>query len=145
MFGLSRPPSHAAAIGQALFVTFLWSTSWVLIKWGLQDIPALPFAGLRYWLAFLVLLPFALRSPGNRAALRGMTRREVWVLAWYGVLFVAVTQGAQFLGLAMLPAATVSLLLNFSPVGVALVGRCFWPRRLRGCSGWAWAFMSWVL
>ena len=47
---------------QALFVTFLWSTSWVLIKIGLQDIPALTFAGLRYGLAFLCLLPFLLFS-----------------------------------------------------------------------------------
>jgi drug/metabolite transporter (DMT)-like permease len=39
-----------------------------------------------------------------------------------GVLFYAVTQGAQFLGLAYLPAVTVSLLLNFTTVLVALMG-----------------------
>ena len=42
---------HRNALLQALFVTFLWSTSWVLIKLGLRDIPALTFAGLRYGLA----------------------------------------------------------------------------------------------
>lgn len=122
MFASSVRPSHGAAIGQALFVTFLWSTSWVLIKWGLQDIPALTFAGLRYWLAFVVLLPFALGSSGSRAAIRRLGRRDWLVLACYGVLFVAVTQGAQFVGLGLLPAATVSLLLNLSPVLVALLG-----------------------
>jgi drug/metabolite transporter (DMT)-like permease len=125
LFALSRPLSHKAAIAQALFVTFLWSTSWVLIKLGLQDIPPLPFAGLRYALAFLVLLPFALRSGASRAALRSITPRELGVLAIYGLLFVAITQGAQFVGLALLPAATVSLLLNFSPVVVALFGVLF--------------------
>jgi drug/metabolite transporter (DMT)-like permease len=45
--------SHTRAILQALLVTFLWSTSFVLIKIGLQDIPALSFAGLRYSLALL--------------------------------------------------------------------------------------------
>ena len=125
MFALSRPLSHKAAIAQALFVTFLWSTSWVLIKMGLQDIPPLPFAGLRYALAFLVLLPFALRSGSSRGALRSITPRELGVLAIYGLLFVAITQGAQFVGLALLPAATVSLLLNFSPVVVALFGVLF--------------------
>jgi drug/metabolite transporter (DMT)-like permease len=36
---------------QALFVTFLWSTSWVLTKFGLQD-TSVTFAGLRYtWLS----------------------------------------------------------------------------------------------
>lgn len=62
-----------AAALQALFVTFLWSTSWVLIKIGLHDIPALIFAGLRYSLAFLCLLPFALR-PAHLAPLRGLSR-----------------------------------------------------------------------
>ena len=50
----SRRHHHLPAL-QALFVTFLWSTSWVLIKFGLQDIPAISFAGLRYALAFLLL------------------------------------------------------------------------------------------
>jgi len=35
---------HLRAVLQALFVTFLWSTSWVLIKLGLKDIPPLTFA-----------------------------------------------------------------------------------------------------
>ena len=50
----SRRHHHLPAL-QALFVTFLWSTSWVLIKFGLQEIPAIGFAGLRYALAFLLL------------------------------------------------------------------------------------------
>lgn len=53
---------HTKAVLQALLITLLCSTSWVLIKIGLQDIPALPFAGLRYCLATLCLLPFVLRS-----------------------------------------------------------------------------------
>jgi drug/metabolite transporter (DMT)-like permease len=39
-----------------------------------------------------------------------------------GFLFYAVTQGAQFVGLAYLPAVTVSLLLNFTTIIVALLG-----------------------
>ncbi|MCB9443696.1 MAG: DMT family transporter [Ardenticatenaceae bacterium] len=53
-----RISPHAQAVWQALLVTFLWSTSWVLIKLGLQDIPPVTFAGLRYFLAFLALIPF---------------------------------------------------------------------------------------
>ena len=45
MFGNLSP--QFKAVLQALFVTFLWSTSWVFIKFGLVDIPALTFAGLR--------------------------------------------------------------------------------------------------
>jgi len=42
--------SHLIPALQALFVTFLWSSSWVLIKFGLEEIPPLTFAGLRYGL-----------------------------------------------------------------------------------------------
>ena len=34
-----RPSPHGFVVLQALFVTFLWSTSWVFIKIGLDDIP----------------------------------------------------------------------------------------------------------
>ncbi|HEX9991153.1 MAG TPA: DMT family transporter [Chloroflexia bacterium] len=112
---------HTVAVFQALFVTFLWSTSWVLIKTGLQDIPALTFAGLRYAIAFLCLLPFGLRH-AHRAEFSRLSRRQWAQLALLGLLFIAVTQGAQFLGLTYLPAITVSLLLSFSPAMVALLG-----------------------
>jgi drug/metabolite transporter (DMT)-like permease len=112
---------HARAVLEALFVTFLWSTSWVLIRIGLRDIPALPFAGLRYTLAFLCLLPLAIRSK-QIDSLRGLSA-GTWVqLILLGLLFYAVTQGAQYLSLFYLPAVTTSLLLSFTPVIVALLG-----------------------
>lgn len=117
---LDRPSSHLATVLQALFVTFLWSTSWVIIKVGLKDIPPLTFAGLRYTLAFLCLLPLAFR-PARREALRTLTRREWARLALLGLLGIAITQGAQFAGLSYLPAVTVSLFFNFTPVAVALL------------------------
>ena len=112
---------HTISILQAMLVTALWSSSWVLIKFGLADIPALTFAGLRYMLAFLVLLPVAWRR-GTLRSLRGLPR-TAWIrLFVLGILFYAVTQGAQFVGLALLPAITVNLLLNFTTVLVALMG-----------------------
>lgn len=113
--------SHARAALQALFVTLLWSSSWILIKQGLKDIPALTFAGLRYTLAFLCLLPLAAQR-GELSALRRLPRRDWLTLAALGLVYYTVTQGAQFLGLERLPAVTTSLLLSFSPVMVALLG-----------------------
>lgn len=50
-------PSHSRALTSALAVTFLWSSSWVLIRWGLDDeaLKPLTFAALRYGLATVVL------------------------------------------------------------------------------------------
>jgi drug/metabolite transporter (DMT)-like permease len=92
-----------------------------LIKFGLDDIPPLTFAGLRYAIAFLCLLPF-LVYPAHSAPLRRLTGSDWLRLMLLGVLFYAVTQGAQFLALAYLPAVMTSLLLNFTTVAVALMG-----------------------
>lgn len=115
-----RGSGRGAAIAQALFVTMLWASSWVLIKRGLADIPPLQFVGLRYGIAFLCLVPFVL-TPARLAALARLTRRDVALLLALGLVQYALTQAAQFLSLAYLPATTASLLLAFTPLLVALM------------------------
>ncbi len=115
------PRSHLKAVLLALLVTFLWSTSWVLIKIGLQaSLPPVTFAGLRYTLAFLCLLPFVLMNQTHREKIKNFSKSTWWQLALLGLIFYTITQGAQFIGLAFLPAASVTLLLNFSPIFVAI-------------------------
>lgn len=123
---LVKPSSQAISVLQAVFVTMLWASSWVLIKFGLRaSLPALTFAGLRYTLAFICLAPFVLLSARNRAVIASL-RRNDWVrLALLGIVYYTLTQGSQFLGLAYLPAAVVSLLLNLTPLIVGLLGIIF--------------------
>jgi drug/metabolite transporter (DMT)-like permease len=116
-----RQGSHLRAVVQALFVVFLWATSWVLIKVGLEEIPALTFAGLRYTLAFICLLPVVLLSR-QTSSLGSISRRTWGRLLVLGLLLYAITQGATFVALAYLPAVTVNLLWSFSSVTVALMG-----------------------
>lgn len=104
----------------ALLVTFLWSTSYIIIKKGLPEIPPLTFAGLRYFLAFIFLLPFLLFTK-RRKDLQKITKQDVYKLITLGIVFYSLTQGAQFLGLFLLPAVTVSLLLNFTPLVVVFM------------------------
>jgi drug/metabolite transporter (DMT)-like permease len=113
--------SHLVAVLQALFVVFLWATSWVFVKIGLQAIPPITFAGLRYILAFVFLLAvMTFKSTRNEL---GKIPSHGWVkLFILGVLFYAGTQGAIFVALVYLPAVIVNLLWNFSSVVVALLG-----------------------
>jgi len=105
----------------ALLVTFLWSTSFIIIKLGLSEIPPLTYAGLRYVIAFLCLLPFSLTN--NRINEIKNFEKNDWIkLISLGLLFYTFTQGTQFLGLSLLPAVTVSLWLNFTPLVVAVMG-----------------------
>ncbi len=109
------------AVAQGLLVTFLWSTSWVLIKVGLDDLHLRPlsFAGLRYVVAAAILLPFGIRA--LRSADRDIPSRLAGRVALYGLLFVAVAQGAQFAALGLLPATAVNLVLAASPVAVVAI------------------------
>lgn len=109
------------AILQALFVTLTWATSWILIKWGLQDIPPLLFAGLRYTIAALILLVIWFLSP-ERKLFHTISKRDWMKIVLLGIVYYAMTQGAQFLGLKTLPAVTVNLILGLSTILVALLG-----------------------
>ncbi len=112
--------SHLKAILLALLVTFLWSTSFVIIKIGLAEIPPLTFAGLRYSIAFICLLPLAF-TKRNKSEFSKLNQNDWLKLFLLGILFYVFTQGTQFIGLSLLPAVTVSLWLNFTPLAVAVM------------------------
>lgn len=119
---------HLRATLQALFVAFLWSSSWVFIKIGLQTLPPLTFAGLRYFLAFVCLLAVLAFSPA-KAELRRLPKRTWARLGLLGLLFYAGTQGASFVALSYLPAVTVNLLWSFNTIVIALLGILFLAER----------------
>lgn len=112
------------AIILALIVTFLWSTSFIIIKKGLSEIPPILYAGLRYFLAFITLL-FLLLNKKYKEQIINLTKKDWVELSALGVVFYALTQGMQFLGLYYLPAVWVSLVLNFTPLIVAMFGFLF--------------------
>ena len=121
---IKKPASHFTSVLQALLVTFLWSTSFIIIKFGLKDLPPLVFAGMRYFLAFIILLPF-LFAHKNRSSLKKINRTDWYKLLLLGFLFYTVTQAAQFIGLSLLPSVTVSIILNFTPLFVAIIAILF--------------------
>lgn len=110
---------HLLAILEAYLVTFLWSSSYVLVKIGLAQLSPLTLVALRYTVASVVLIPLALRRGGF--SLLGdpkfLTRIAILGLTGY-----AVAQGGQCLGLFYLPAVSVTFILNFTPVFVLVMG-----------------------
>ena len=99
---------HRGALLAALFVTFLWSTSWVLIRWGLdgESLSPIVFAGLRYLLAAGLLAALVAGAPRLRSEVSSLGGRRWGQLAVLGLVFVAVAQGAQFVAIDSQPAAT---------------------------------------
>lgn len=113
---------YVKAVLLALLVTVLWASSWVIIKFGLEELPPLTFAGLRYFLAAMILMSVVLSRNTSRNILRNISSRDYAILAGYGLIFVTITQGAQFVGLDLLEAIAVSLLLNMTPLLVLVIG-----------------------
>ncbi len=132
---MAKSSPRVKAILLALLVTVLWSSSWVLIKIGLEDIPALLFAGLRYVWAFLVLLVIVLASRDRRAELRAISGRDWRRIAALGLISYAATQGLMYVALDHLEAVTLSLMLNFTSVVVALIGIA-WLREMPTALQW---------
>jgi len=127
---MSSSSTRINAILQAVFVTVLWASSWILIKIGLRNhLPPVTFAGLRYGLAWLCLMPFILFKRERLSELRRLSRTDWLRLGVLGLVFYALTQGSQFLSLAYLPAAMVSLLLNLTPVVVGISAVIFLSER----------------
>ncbi len=56
----------------------------------------------------------------HRQLVKNLSKSTWLQLILLGMVFYTFTQGAQFIGLAFLPAATVTHLLNFSPIFVAI-------------------------
>lgn len=109
------------AILELLGVAFLWSTSFILIKLGMRDesIPPLTFAGLRYFIAFLILLPFTL--PVIKRQKQALPRSLIAPLLGYGIIHYAIAQGAQFVALQHLTSSTVNLILSMTIIPITLV------------------------
>jgi drug/metabolite transporter (DMT)-like permease len=109
-------PVHRLALGH------------VLIKFGLQDIPPLVFAGVRYFLAFLILLVVFLFL-SRRHPVPTLPRRTWARVVIFGLLLYTVAQGAMFIALSYLPAVTLNLILNFNNLGTALLGAAWLSER----------------
>lgn len=105
-------------------MTFLWSTSFIIIKWGLVEIPPITFAGLRYVLAFFCFFPVIAKKK-YVLEIKQLKYTQWKKLILLGLVFYTFTQGAQFLGLSLLPSVTVQLMLNFAPLIVAILGIFF--------------------
>ncbi|MCD4673854.1 MAG: DMT family transporter [Anaerolineaceae bacterium] len=113
---------RVAAIIEALLATFIWASSFVFVKMILPNIGPLTIAGLRYFLAFLVMLPFMMRS---KQALQSIAPRTWFHLALIGLCAYCVGNGALFWGLKYLPATTTSFLMGVSPLLILFGGLIF--------------------
>jgi drug/metabolite transporter (DMT)-like permease len=112
------------ALIEGILVTIIWASSFVIIKMGLFHLKPITLAGLRYFTAFLFLLPVMAWRGELKCNLTG----GQWIhLFLMGLLAYTLCNGALFWGLTRLPAVTGSFLFSLLPVPVFFLG-IFWLR-----------------
>jgi len=110
------------ALLEALLTTAIWGSSFVVAKVGLRSIGPITLAGLRYFVAFLLLTPFlALRLRSSGWPSPRLLRR----LALLGISAYLVGNGAFFIALQVVPSTTVSFLMGLIPI-LILLGSLLW-------------------
>jgi len=110
---------RTASILEAMLVTFLWSSSFIFIKYGLDSLGPMTFAAYRYVLAASVLLAYALLR--HRQKMFSLEKETIVKYVLLGFCGYFIAQGLQFFGLYYLPAITVTFILNMTPLLVLLL------------------------
>jgi drug/metabolite transporter (DMT)-like permease len=128
-----RAPSAFVAYGLLGCTCLAWGSTWLVIKWGLSDLPPLTAAALRFLLAggvMAALAPWLVpREGGGRPPLSATVAQGLCQFALnYALVYYAET---------VLPSGLVSVLWSVFPLLVALAGHFITKaERLRA---WQWA------
>jgi drug/metabolite transporter (DMT)-like permease len=112
-------------------LVLVWSSTWVAIKIGLEDLPPLLGAGIRFVLAGVLLLAVA-------AATRRRMRSDARLVTVLALFPFAATYGLVYWGEQYLPSGLVAVLFGVMPLysallaSVALADEPLRPRLLAG-------------
>src|SRR5215210_3877952 len=107
--------SRGVALSLYALLVLIWSSTWVAIKIGLEDAPALLGAGIRFAASGVLLLGFA-------AARRRSLRTDAGLSLVLGLLPFAFTYGLVYWGEQYIPSGLTAVLFGVMPLYTALLG-----------------------
>lgn len=111
---------------QAFFLvllTVIWGTTWGAIRLGLEDIPPLAGAAMRFAIASSVLLVVA----WARGVPLGRERRERWLWLGNGLLSFVGSYGLVYWGEQYVPSGLAALIFASFPLFMAVLAHFFLP------------------
>ena len=103
----------------AIVTCLLWSTAYPFIKIGLQYSTPLHFAGSRFVLAGLMILPFTVRP---KLYIR-MIRENLSLALWVTLLQVIINYVLFYIGMDIVPGAIGAVIVGSQPFVTAIVSR----------------------
>ena len=109
--------SKGNTIFWAIIACLLWSTAYAGIKLGLQYDTPFHFAGIRFIISGLMILPFTVKP-----ALYIKMIREHWkVVVWVTILQIVVNYSLFYQGLNLVPGALGAVVYGAQPLVIAVV------------------------
>jgi drug/metabolite transporter (DMT)-like permease len=112
--------SRPAALALYVMLVVIWSSTWVAIKIGLEDCPALLGGGVRFAFAGVVLL-------GVTLARRRSLRSDPLLVGILALLPFAFTYGLVYWGEQHIPSGLAAVLFGVLPLYTALIGGLLLP------------------
>lgn len=109
--------SHRRAAIWAVIACVLWSTAFVTIKLGLVHMKPFSFAGIRFMISGLMLLPFWL----GKVSKKEFNRRSLFIILKVALLQTAILYGLFYYAITMVSGAVTSILIGASPIISAIV------------------------
>ena len=119
-----RPPSTSVAVGLAVLATLLWASSFIYIKIGLEDLPPLTFAALRYLIGAIALFLYRQVRYGRMPPQVERSSAK-WMVA-LGLVLYAFVPAVMFLGLDEVDTVTFNFVFQAGiPLVLALTAGLF--------------------
>ncbi len=103
----------------AIIACLLWSTAYPFIKIGLEYSTPLHFAGSRFILSGLMILPFTVRP---KLYIR-MIRENLKLVVWVTLLQTVINYVLFYLGMDLVPGAIGAVIVGAQPFVTAIVSR----------------------
>ncbi len=106
-----------------LILCLIWGSTWLFIKLGLEDLPPISFAGIRFVVAgaILCVLLAVRRTPLPRA------HRDWWLILYTGLLSFSINYGAVFWGEQRVSSGLAAILQAIIPVFGLLIAHYYLP------------------
>src|SRR6266508_2259576 len=106
-----------------LLLCCIWGSTWLFIKLGLQDLPPLTFAGIRFVIACTILTSLII---ARRIALPSRAR-DWFLLALTGVLAFSLNYGLLFWGEQYISSGLAALLQSTIPAFGLIIAHFYLP------------------
>ena len=109
--------SKGNTIFWAIVACLLWSTAYASIKLGLQYDTPLHFAGLRFIISRVMILPFTVKPNVYLKLVK-----QYWkVIAWVTILQTLINYSLFYIGLDLVPGALGAIIVGSQPLVTAVV------------------------